>query len=691
MPIIFIWNVLAIPSIATFNRMLGGIRTAGELIEKWLRRQLEQAEAIDRKTAGFPIFRFYNMALVAQVAAHQRGAITPAVDTTMGAQMERVGRAWNVPDYVGRRVTEANLLGDLIGVVETITQAVIDSIDRWATPEADLFEPDNARITDLPGLAALLFNRVGTNRLGIVLAGTALRDGLRASEPPVTPEQATADAAAARASTASDTAETTLESMIAGFTAQAEEALQIIAGALFAIPAIGGLALAMGNDIVQALRIAVLDKFQEIEAMVMQWRRDFYTNFYRTLNAWVDGTVLFMLTLRDFVLDQLGYYTRFALAYLSGISTGISSFAAQLTTFWQGTATLIHEIVGYLDRIMNVDIGDVIHNGLILFERIIDFIGDELWEEPDDAPRYHAPPATSVTIGDFFTNTGTGVTARSQLGEAGRTLRLAFNGAHWVSVGVNMGLGSWISDMHLPTLASSAIQLVDTLDRRRPAAAMPSPPLPVLPAVPADVVTMIIDPLRAGLTTAVADVGTAVQTGVGDIFTAFGTLADGVAGRAQASALEAFHLGSLGQYEAIVAGSEGIVARAFPTPADSPATGLEGVAQAFALWLSGSFETIGSILNGYLAFLVQEWRTRIEANEDATFDATPTSPRKLLARSRLGRVHVPEMRITVYRTATTQEVANEVARAFQGAVRSAYEAGELQLDSLRVPALAAGG
>ena len=94
MPIIFIWNVLAIPSIPTFNRMLSGIRTAGELIEKWLRRQLETAEKLDRKTAGFPIFRFYNMALVAQVAAHQRGAITPAVDTTMGAQMERVGRAW---------------------------------------------------------------------------------------------------------------------------------------------------------------------------------------------------------------------------------------------------------------------------------------------------------------------------------------------------------------------------------------------------------------------------------------------------------------------------------------------------------------------------------------------------------------------------------------------------------------------
>lgn len=683
MPIILIWNAFAAPSLATFNRMLGGIRTAGELIEKWLRRQLDQAERLDRKTASFPVFRFYNMAIVAEVAALQRGVITPAVDTRIGAQMERVGRAWNIPDYIGRRVTEAHLLGNLIGIFETISQSIIESIDRWATPRAELFEPDNARVTDLPGLAALLFNKVGANRDGILEAGRTLRSGLDASAPPADPQQATADAAAARASGAADPVEASLESTIAGFAAQAEEALQVIAGALFVIPAIGALALEMGHDIVQAIRIAVLDKFQEIEAAVMRWRREFYAGFYRALNAWVDGTVLFMLTLRDFVLDQLGYYTRFALAYLSGLASGISAFAAQLTTFWQGTATLIHEIVDYLDRVMHIDIGEVIHNALILFQRIIDFVGDELWDEPKNAPRYRAPDATSVTLGDFFTNVGTGVTARSQLGLAARTMAASFRGANPISFAVNFGIGSKLSDIHLPALAGGVVNLINVLDTRRPAPATASPPLPTLPPAPPDVVTTIIDPLRAGLTTAVGNIGTTVQTQVGNIFTAFGTLAEGVAARAEASALEAFHLGSLGHYERIVAGSEAIVARAFPTPAASPETGLEAVGRAFGLWLAGGFETIGSILNGYLAFLVEEWRARIETNTDATFDATPTSPRKLLAAARLGRVHVPEMRIVVHHTATTQQAANDIAETFRGAVRDAYVAGERRLQELR--------
>ncbi|MEO6218625.1 MAG: hypothetical protein ABIO86_21545 [Sphingomonas sp.] len=693
MPIILYWNILAAPSIGTFNRMLSGIRTAGELLEKWLRRQLEDAEKIDRRTAGFPVFRFYNMAIAAEISSLQRGVITPAVDTTIGAQMARVGQAWNIPDYVGRRITEARLLGNLIGIFQTISQALIDSIDRWATPRAELFDPDNARITDLPGLAVLFFNKIGANRDGILAAGTALHSGLAASAPPIDPQQATTDAAAAQAAGTSETAESTLKTTIAGFAAQTEQALQVIAGALFIVPAIGGLALAMAGDIVQALRIAVLDRIQEIEASVMQWRREFYASFYRTLNAWVDGTVLFMLTLRDFVLDQLRYYTQFGLSYLDGIASGISAFAAQLMTFWQGTATLIGEIVAYLDRIMHIDIGDVIHQALVLFERIIDFFGDQLWDDSDKAPRYHAPAATPVTLGDFFTNEGTGVGARTQLGEAGRVLLLSYNGANWISRGVNMGLGSWIADMHLPTLAEGAIDLVGEIARRRPpsAGATPSPPLPVLPTAPADVVTTIITPLRTGLTTAIADIGTAVQTQVGNIFTAFGTLAEGVAERAEASALAAFRLGSLGQYERIVAGSEAIVLQAFPTPAESPATGLEAVARAFSLWLSGGFETIGSILNGYLAFLVQEWRERIDANADATFDATATSPRKLLAAARLGRVHVPEMRIVFYGSATTQQAANDIAVSFQGAVRDAYATGDRRLQELRASAAAAAG
>lgn len=675
MPIILTWNLAALPWLGSFGRWMSDFDVAGRMLGRWLDKQLEQAERIDRATSSFPVFRFYNMALCAEITRLQFGSIVASPDSQFSNQMARVGQAWNIPDYVGRRVTEARLIGNTIGVVETLAAAIVDSIDRMATPRPEMFEPDNARFMDLPGLAVLLFNTVGSNRRGIYAAGQGLATGLGIEPQP--------DASNDSAPTVPETDfATTILAAARDFSARADELLQYVAGALLIVPAVGGLILAMAQDVVLVLRFAVLEFVEDIEHRALVMRRDFLVDFYRQLNAYADGTILFMLAIRDVALDYLRFGAQFGVAYLDAVADGVRSFAVQLEFFWTGVGGLIASVVGYLDRVMAVDIGEVIHNALVLFERIIDFIGDEMWEDSDNAPRYHAPERFAVTIGEFATGAGNGATARTQLADAGSIMARSLRGSHGVSHRVLMGIGSSISGIHLPALAAGVVRVTDIL-RTPMAAARTQPTLIYSPGTVPDIAGIVIEPLRSGLTTAVSNIGTSLNTEVTGLFTAFGTLADGVATSSANSALAAMRLGSLERFNTIVAGSEAIVTRAFPDMPPPEPTGLEAVAEAYALWLSGAFEMIGSLLGGYLTMMMEQWHNRIDANEDATFEATPTSPRKLLERARLGTVRVPELRIVMTTAQTTSAAANDVADAFQRAVGDAYVAGGRRLDQLR--------
>lgn len=682
MPIFLIWNTAAAPWLGSFRSWINEFDVAGRSLERWLEKQLSTAERIDRATAGFPIFRFYNMAVSAEISRLQFGSIAPVPDSQFGAQMGRVGQAWNLPAVLGRRITESQLIVNVFGVVEDILGSVVASIDRMANPTAETFDPERARFTDLFGLAALLFNTVGSNREGIYRAGKGLADGLHI-DPQPSGGTLTAEAGAV-AAPEPDTA-TWIISMARDFTAQAETLLQYIAAGLMLVPAIGALLLSIGRDIALALRLVVLEFCEETERSALAWRRGFYERFYRGLNAWVDGTMLFMLAIRDAALSQLRFAVRFGVTYLDALAGGVSVFATDLQTFWSGVGGLISAIIDYLGRVLSIDIGDVIHNSLVLFQRIIDFIGDELWEDSKKAPRYHAPDRFAVTIGELVTGTGNGTNAQNQLATAGLTLQRSLQGAHWVSVGVNLGLGSMISGKFLPGLAANTIALTQRL-RTPMVAAGTQPNLAFDSSAVPDITGLFVEPARTALTTAVTAIGTSAGTAINGIFTTFGSLADGVATRAEDQAIAALRAGSLQHYNAIVAGSEGLVGRALPNLPVSAPTGLESVAQAYAVWLSGAFEMIGTLLGGFLTTLVDEWRNRIDTNEDATVEVTATSPRKLLERARLGVVRMPEMRIVMNVARTDQQSANDVADTFQRAVGEAYMTGSRRLDTLRLRA-----
>lgn len=691
MPIILLWNAAAAPFAGLHRRLLNDLGLSGGLIAKFLGRQRSQAEKIERLTAGFPVFRFYDGAVVAEIGSLQRGVIVPAFDMTMAGQMEAVGRAWDIPEHYDRRLEEAKLLPRLLDVFVTLTAGILASIDRWAAPLPGHFDPANARITDIPGIGILLFNRVGANRAGILAAGQALRTGIDASAPPAEPADAVTSAAAARAASGADAVASSIEQTIAGFTAQAEEILRILTAALMAIPALGALAIEMAGDILLRLRIRVIEECEAIEAAVLDWRQDFYASFYRGANGFVDGTMLFMLALRDHVLDQLRYYTVFARAWITALSDGLIDFGTGFGRFWNGVADLTRALLGYFDTVMRIDIGDVLHNAFILFHRIVEFIGDEWWDEPDDAPRYAAPAHYAVALGDFFTSTGSGVTARADLGRAGATLQASLAGANMISAGLNLALGSWISDIHLGALAGGVIRLTREIDTRRPGPVGAAPVLAPFGPAP-DIDAELIVPARSAVLAMTTSWASAVYDGVGNAFASVETFANEVADAAHLSARRALRLGSVDHYRRIVAQAEDFVRRAFPdTP--SSATGLEAVAEAFSLWLVGSFELLGSILNGYIAFLVERWREELDANEDLAFEATPTSPRKLLEHAQLGRVRVPVMRIVIGGAATDSTAANDIAVTFQGAVRDAYATGQRRLVELReaAPAAAAGG
>lgn len=683
MPIILIWNAAIGPFEGIAERLLKEIGVAGGSLGKFLAKQISQGEKIERQTAGFPIFRFYNGAISAEIGSLQHGILTPAPDMTMRGQMERVGRAWNIPQYVSNRYDEAVLIHRLVDVFVNLSGGIVASIDRWAEPKPEQFDPDNARVGDLPGLAALLFNTVARNRAGILAAGKALHEGL---QPPSSADEP-GDALVNQAEQAAQeeaTPEQSLERQISGFADTADEVTRMLAAALMVIPAIGGLFLEIAGDALQRFRLTALDHFESIERELWAWRRDFLGSFYRGLHGFVDGALLVMLAVRDHMLGQLRYFTLFAQSYIAAFTQGLVDFIPRFEAFWNHVADLLEASIVFIDQVMGIDIGHVLHHAYKIFESLIGFLGDHTYGILDDAPEYEAPAYERVSLGDFFTSEGSGARARTRLGNAAETLLETIRGGDPFSVGLYLAMGTRITGIHLGGLAGGVIALLQKLDEHRPGPVPSQGNAPVIPTLP-NLDAEFIEPARIAVLGFTAQAAAQAQVSVGNTLHGVETFANGIAQNLHRQAIRSRRLGSLDQYQSLVSEAEDFVRRAFPdTP--SSATGLEAVAEAFSLWLSGSFEMLGSIIDGYLSFLLEMWSSEIDANEDLTFEATPTSPRKLLARAQLGRVRVPEMRIIVNADTVSREAANDIAQSFRSAVRTAYSDGHALLESRRPPA-----
>jgi hypothetical protein len=704
MPIILIWNELAAPRERQFKRWLTELSVAAGLLKSWLSKRLSEGERIERETRGFPIFQFFNQALTARIAPFQHGVLVTEPRSGLRGNMEAVANAWRLGDEWSLRAREARLINELMGVLVDITQAARDSVERYSTPSASMFNPNTAQVSDLFGLGALTFRSLGEGRAGLWEAAQRIE---RAMRPELPANPVAAGAISMSAGIAGRIGGPIAEARVYAWThglfsgsgavegpatlplaMGLDEILRYIAGAILIIPALSALVMEMGQDLLLWVRQTVIEELFSIEQWVFEFRQNLLTGLSSGLNAFSQTAAQFLVMARDYALAHLSHWARFSVAYVEGLMNGIGAFTDQLGAFWNGVNDLIQALMSYTQRLMDIQLGAVVHNVLVLIADAIDWLDTNFYPATESPPDYDAPNQFPVTIGELVLNEGGGVRARNELTTATARFGEALRGAQ--GLGPYQAVGSHFMGMNLFGLVPAVAQLLPRL-ARAPLAARPQPVLRYTAATEPDLVAAIITPLRQGFTHSLTEITDGAGRTIEGITGGLTNMLDGVAADFSAAATDAVRLGSFRNVRRIIASAEGLVQRVFPDMAPSSTTGLERTAQVFAVWLQGHFNAVGAVIGGYLGFLLDQWRQHLEANEDTSVAVTPTSPRILLERARLGRVHLEEMRIVARPQATDGDLARRVAEGFRAAVRDAYVRGEARLGEFRATAQAAGG
>ena len=94
------------------------------------------------------------------------------------------------------------------------------------------------------------------------------------------------------------------------------------------------------------------------------------------------------------------------------------------------------------------------------------------------------------------------------------------------------------------------------------------------------------------------------------------------------------------------------------------------------------------VIGGYLGFVLAMWRDHLAKGTDTPVEVNATSPRILLQRARLGRVHLPTMVLHAEGMPISQATADRVATRFVAEIRAAYQRGQERLDALQAAATA---
>jgi hypothetical protein len=472
---------------------------------------------------------------------------------------------------------------------------------------------------------------------------------------------------------------------------QIDEIVRYVAGALFVIPALSELLRRIGADALVALRYSLLAKLEEIEALAYAYRRRMFLAFRDGMAAYTEVALQMMTRISGYAVDYVRVFTEIGVALLRGVTDGVGAFADQLQTFWQGVTEVIDKVVSFGTAVISIDLGQVIHLALVTVEDAIDWLGFNFYGIFDQPEGYDAPEQFPVTIGEIVLEEGAGVRANNEIRTAIRRLTAAVRGAGGISVIGPIVFKATKGKVHLHNLMTG-------LDMVSVALSLPRAPLAGQPVLTFDassepnLVVEVITPLRNGLARAVTDVGTAADTAVGDIFTAAGTALTETARTFSEASAAAAARRPLALMRRLAGDPEALLQSLFgdqETAAKEPSS-LAPVGRAFEGWLlQGGFDTIGRVAAGYLKFVLDEWLLHVAENRDTPVEVTPTSPKLLLQRAVLGRVHVPELRIVARGNPLGRPLAERIAAEFRSAVRQAYRTGGERLGQYAAAAAAA--
>ena len=676
MPIILIWNAQAAPFERQVKRWLKELGQYGGIISKWLGGRLSQANKVERDSRAFPVVMFYNLSLTARVTGLQRGALWSEGPPGLGDSFARIGAQWNIPREISDRYTEARLMPRLLRILARMTGAARGSVTRLHDAPASMFNPGALTAVDLVGLGSLAFRSVGNGRAGILDLGTRVHSALFGSGQDVNGAALASGGAAAA----------TLP-----FHMQLDNILRYITGALLVIPVMGDLVTRLGHDILLFLKNSVMDQVFAAERQVLEFRQSLLGNMNAALQTYA-GAMIDLLTL---VQTQMSDYFRRTIAfyavYAYALSLGVSRFFGQFRTLWDAVRSIVGGVVHFIGMLGAMNLGPLMQGVFETLEALIDdihYIAHGIFG-PD---KYEAPDPRTLTLTDFIMNQGNGPWAHRNLQEGMGSLNAALD--EWPTrrfyfrqleeyLRDNQGI-----DLDIEGMLDGATQLVPLLDQP----ALPAAPLP--PALRIhrrpmpDIHQLFLDPARQAINTALIDAGNAANQGTQTITSEIVTLLEGVSFTFSHAANGAATAEFTDAHATILRQSEHEANALFPnSELRLFQSDLGPLAATYANWLVSSAPEAGmnimsASLSGYLRFVLEEWEQHRLAGEGTPVQINETSPRILLERAQVGRVHTRRMQITATGHETDGALAARIASRFGTEISNAYASGVERLATL---------
>jgi hypothetical protein len=618
------------------------------LLGPWLAERLERMEVLERRTRGWPVYVFEGRALSVQLARSQIGIVEPYGSTGAAAAAPFVtfGRSFT---RIPQAASDEWVLPGMLAAIRRVVTVVSESIDRWRTPQAAMFDPNRARASDLFGMAGMAWRGLVTSLPQLRRTAEDMRDALRPLVPGrpaggAVPEPP-ADAEAPTGSTGSS-----LE--------------RYIVAAILILPILPSWIENLATAAWIAARVKVIDLAQSIEARVFSLRSDILRRILVDVPRMLREIPAMAAALGAMLSWNIRYFARLAQVWMD-----LVVFVLDLVL------RVVHVLANTVIRLINafLDVVDLIMHGdlLALIRPLLGPVGslipgrltiDDLIEAGTDA----------INLALYATMKGAIAAARAAV-LAGST-QVPLVGRSIIPTATRrmllrkLGLLDQIVDALFMNTGGPMVETAPPRFHRMP-----------------NLYDLLIGVRPEDIGAEFRSFGNALADNFRGVFETVSTTLTNLAGVFDRTAAElartgpAERLAGFGEETTALVGDlyddqiRGLGRRIADRPPGS-----------FERWLiDGGFHVIGAVIPQYVRSMLTWWQEEADRGEGPHVHLNPTSPHILAARAQLGRVHLPRLTLRAQGRAHDETLVRELASTFRGAVQDAYREGERRLRVLR--------
>jgi hypothetical protein len=309
-----------------FDHIVGPFRSIGgfllkpiaqsfQRLGKWLQDRVKQADKLDEASRGYPAIAFYNESVTLWLDGIQRGALSPNGDPPgLRDQMARAGRAFvdglkRIPEAI-----ESNLiLPRLLAVAGAAVGSIDQSMARFETPAAQMFDPRQRKASDLFGEAALAWRALNSSRRQI-LEALFLQFG---------PAYLLLKGGESEGGKQDPRSTTDLLDWLARY----------IVGGLLVLVALSEWWPQIWAPLLFAGKSALLSKLAAVEETIFAFRRSLIDKLYVKLRDSINTAQKFLEIASGVLLGQFSYWAGFMQDYVDAVLTELAWALFQLSDY----------------------------------------------------------------------------------------------------------------------------------------------------------------------------------------------------------------------------------------------------------------------------------------------------------------------------------------------------------------------